>query len=100
MGQGAADVIDGEVLLAQGDDPIAEWLRLGRGLRSLGRGEEEVPPGVLTELVDKNTQAPWGVAEAARDLGTRESLHEEGTEGLVLAVGGVGRFEEDASKVR
>ena len=37
VGQIAADVVDREVLLAQGDDAVAEGIGLGCGLGSLGR---------------------------------------------------------------
>ena len=85
---------------AQGDDAIAEGIGFGCGLGSLGRGEEEVASGILAELVDEDAEAPWGVAEAASGLGTGEAIDEEGAEGLVLTVGGVGGFEEDAGEVR
>ena len=100
VGQVAAAVVDGEVLFAQGDDTVAEGIGLGCGMGSLGRCQEEVASRVLAELVDENSEAPWGVTEAASDLGTGDPLHEEGAEGLVLAVGGVGRNEEDLGKVR
>jgi hypothetical protein len=46
-------------------------------------------------LVDEDSEAPRGVAEAARDLGAGGSINEEGAEGLVLAVDGIGWFKED-----
>ena len=64
-GQGAADVVDGEVLLAQGDDVFPEGFGLGCGVRSLGRGQEEVAAGILAELMDEDAEAARGVAEAA-----------------------------------
>ena len=45
------------------------------------------------QSVDEDTEAPRRVTEAASDLGTGASLNEEGAEGLVLAVGGVGEFD-------
>ena len=99
MGQVAADVVDREVLLAQGDDPIAEGIGFGRGLWPFGRGEEEVASGILAKLVDKDAEASWGIAEAASGLVTGQSLDEVGAEGLVLAMGGVGGFEEDPGEV-
>jgi hypothetical protein len=50
--------------------------------------------------VEEDTEAPRRVIEAASDLDTGASLNEEGAEGLVLAVGGVGGFDEDLGKVR
>src|SRR5258708_34635235 len=45
------------------------------------------------------TKAAWGVTEALGGLGGRDPLDEVGAEGFVLAVGGVGRFEEDLPDV-
>ena len=64
-GQGAADVVDGEVLLAQGDDLIAEpSLLAGRPAFACGR-DEEVAVGLIAELMDEDAKAPRRVAEAA-----------------------------------
>ena len=60
VGQIAADVVDGEVLLSQGDDAVTEGIALGCGMRPLGRCEEEVTSGTLAELVDKDAEAPPG----------------------------------------
>lgn len=51
-------------------------------------------------MVGEDSEAPRGVTEAPSDLGTGESLNEEGAEGLVLAVRGVGGFEENPGEVR
>ena len=56
MGQVAADVIDGEVLLPQGDDQFSERIGLGCGLGSLGRGQEEGAARILAELMDQNAE--------------------------------------------
>ena len=100
MGQVATDVVDGEVLFAQGDDTVAEGIGLGCGMGPLGRFEEEVASRVLAELVDEDSEGPRRVTEAASDLGSGNPFNEEGAEGLVLAVGGFGGFEEDLGKVR
>ena len=100
VGQVTADVVDGEVLLPQGDDAVAEGIGLGCGLRSLGRREEEIAVGDSGGIVDEDTEATWGVTEAASDLGAGNLVDEEGSQGLVLAMGGVGGFEEDAGEVR
>ena len=100
VGQVTADVIDGEVLFSQGDDEFAEGIDLRCRLRSLGRGQEEGAMGILAELVDQDAKAAGGVTEAAGNFGTGDVVHEEGAEGLVLAVGGVGGFEENLGEVR
>jgi len=98
--QGAADVVDRAILLAECDDPIAEGIGLGRGLWSPGRGDEGGAMRVAAEMGDEEAGAArWG-AEAPRRLGPRESLDAVGAEGLVLPVGGVGRHGEDAGEVR
>ena len=73
VGQVTADVVDGEVLFAQGDDAVADGIGLGCGLGPLGRCEEEVASGILAELVDEDAEAARGVTEAASDLGAGES---------------------------
>ncbi|MEK7755026.1 MAG: hypothetical protein AAB654_24075, partial [Acidobacteriota bacterium] len=95
-----ADVVDGEVLLAQGDDLISQALGLGGGFRSFGRGEEELPLRFLAELVGQNAKASRGVTAAAGGLGGREPFDEVGAEGFVLAVGGVLGLEEEAGEIR
>ena len=100
VGQIAADVVDGEVLLSQGDDAVTEGIGFGCGMGSLGRCEEEVASGILAELVDEDAEAPWGVPEATSGLDAGEAIDEEGAEGFVLAVGGVGGFEEEMGEVR
>src|SRR5271157_996413 len=87
-------------LIAQGDDTVAEGVGLGCGMGPLGRCEEEVASRVLAELVYEDSEAPRCVTEAASDLGTGDPLNEEGAKSLVLAVGGVGGFEEDLGNVR
>ena len=49
--------------------------------------------------MDEDTEAPRRIAEAASGLVTGQSVDEVGSEGLVLAMGGVGGFEEDPGEV-
>ena len=97
--KGAADVVDGEVLLAEGDDMVVDGIRLGSGVWPLGGGKEEETLGILAEVVDQDAKASWGVAVAFGDLGPGEFFNEEGTEGFVLAMCGIGGFEENAGEV-
>jgi len=96
FGQGLADVIDGEVLFTKGDDLLANWIGLRRRLRPLGRGQEERADRVVAESMDQDPEASWRVAKSLGGLGTGESLDEKGSQGLVLPVGGVGWFQEEA----
>ena len=101
MAQGPADVVDGEVLLAQGDHAVAaggpSWAAVWGPLAG---GEEEGPLGVLAELVDQDAEAAGRVAEARGGLGGGKSLDEVGAEGLVLAVGGVDRLQKAVGERR
>ena len=55
--------------------------------------------GILAELMDQDAKAARGVTEAASGLDAGKTVDEEGAEGLVLTVGGVGGFEEDPGEV-
>jgi hypothetical protein len=98
--EGAADIVDREVLLAEVDDVVADGIRLGSGVWPLGGGKEEGTLGIPAEVVDQDPKASWGVAVAFGDLGTGEFLNEESTESFVLAVCGIAGFEENAGEVR
>jgi hypothetical protein len=100
VAEGGAAVVEGEVLLAQGDHAVAEPVLLGGRSGPFGRGEEEGPLGALTELMDQDAKAAGGVAEASGGLGGGKPLDEVSAEGLVLAVGRVDRLEEAVGKRR
>jgi len=95
-GQGAADVVDGEVLLAQGDDLFAKPFLLARRSADARRRDEEVARGLMAELMDEDAEAPRCIAEPAGRFGGGETIDEEGPEGFVLPVGGVGGLQEPA----
>ena len=63
-------------------------------LGSFGRGQEEGPGRILSEVVHQNAEATLRIAEAAGGLFGRELVDEEGAEGFVLAMSGVGGVEE------
>jgi hypothetical protein len=60
------DVVDGEVLFAQGDDKVADAVALGSGTRARrARGEEGgTGGGVVAELVAEDTEGAGGIAKA------------------------------------
>ena len=95
VSQITADIVDREVLFAEGDDEVAEGIGFGCGLGSLGRCEEEGATGILTELMHQDAKTARGVTETASHLDAANTVNEELAKGLVLAVGSVGGLEED-----
>jgi hypothetical protein len=90
----SADIVNGEVLFAQGDHLLTMRVLLGSLLGSFLWGKKERAVEVLAKFGAEDAKAPWSVAEAfGRFLG-RDSLNEVGSEGLVLAVSGVFGEEE------
>ena len=77
---------------------FAEALGLRRSFWAFSGREEELPVGVLAELMDQDTKPAGGVTAAAGGLGRSESLDEIGAQGFVLAVSGVLGLEEGASE--
>ena len=71
----------------------ADWGPLA-GLRKKSRR------GFWRNLVDEDSEAPWGVTEAMRGLGAGEAIDDEGAEGFVLTVGSVGGLEKEGGKIR
>ena len=96
--EGAADVVDGEVLLAQGDHLIPQSrLLAGRSALASAR-EEEVALGLIAELMDEDPEAPRRVPEAGGGFRRRDAIDEEGAESLILSVGGAGGLQEQAGE--
>ena len=96
MGQRTADIVDGEVLFPQRDDPIPKSLLLA-WWPTLARGrDEEVTLGVMAKLVDQDAETSGCVAEPRGRLGGGETVDEEGAQGFVLPMGGVRWLQESA----
>jgi hypothetical protein len=85
--QGRADIVDGQVLLAQQNDLTAD--RLGGLHAGTRRRREELPLGVSAELMDQLMKTPDRVAKASGDVGPRQLLNEISPQGFVLSVAGV-----------
>jgi hypothetical protein len=51
--------------------------------------------GVVAELMAKDTEGAWRIAETARDVGGELLVYDEGAEGLVLALEGELRGEKE-----
>lgn len=93
------DVIDGEVLFAGLDNLVPERVRFRGGFGALGRGNEEGSRGILPKIVDQDAKTSGRVAKAAGGLLGRELVDEEGAQGLVLAVGGIGGLEKNLGEI-
>jgi hypothetical protein len=90
-----ADVVDGQVVFPQGDDPLTDGILLGLGLGTPDDIPEELPIHFVAEPKDENSKGTWLVAETASDLARGKVLNEVGSKGLVLPVSGMVRFEEE-----
>jgi hypothetical protein len=94
--QDPADIIDGQILLAQGDDRVPDTIGFRRSLGPLLRGKEEGALWIPAELMGENAEASRGIPEATGDLGRRELIDEVGPEGFVLTMRSVDGFEKVA----
>jgi len=88
------------ILFAQGDGE-----RTGRGLFRLGagapvRGGEESGTGVADKRMTKDAEGAGGIAEGPGDLLGGALVDVIGAKGLVLAVLGVFRFQEEPPRIR
>jgi len=84
----ALDVINRQVLLAQGDGVLADAITSGRALGTMlgSLKESGAFGGLMAELMTEDAESAWGVMEAASDLGRRPLVQKIGAEGFVLAV--------------
>jgi hypothetical protein len=94
-----ADFIDGMILFAQGDSE-----RTGRGLFGLGaraslRGDEESGTGVADKRMTKDAEGAGRIAESTGDFLRGALVDVIGAKGLVLAVPGAFRFQEEAARI-
>ena len=97
-GQGEADVVDGEVLLPEGDDLLSKPVLLSRRSSLACGGGEEVRLESDCGSMDEDTKAGGRIAESPGRLGGWDAVNEEGPEGFVLPMGGVGGLQEPASQ--
>ena len=94
--QDPADIIDGEILLSQGDDLVPDTVGFRRSLRPLLKGKEEGTVWMLSEVVGKNAEAARRISEAARHFYRRQIIDEVGPKGFILTVCSIRRFEKEA----
>jgi hypothetical protein len=93
-GQGLADVVDGVVAFAQGDDAVSGGVAFG-GALGAGSGRSEELDASGPKLAAEGVEGLAGVAEAVGDLLGAAPVDEIGAEGFVLALAGVGRAQEE-----
>ena len=94
--QGSTDVVDGEVLFAQLEHLLAKRVGLGSGPAPLSGAYEELPVGVAAKSMDQKPEAALGVSEALGGFLSGTPLHDKGSQGLALAVGGGFGLEKKA----
>jgi hypothetical protein len=94
-----ADLVDRVIGLAQLDDEIVGGGLLGLMARAGTGGDEELRLGVVAEVVTQNLERAGGVAKGASDLGGRDVFDEVSAQGLVLALLGRRRLEEEARRI-
>ena len=97
--QGIVDVVDRQVLLAQGDNQRPGGILLGLDLRpGSGLGEEVAAP--MAEDMAQDPERARGVAEAPGGIGGRHPLRKVRAQGLVLPVPGLLGLEEEPGRFR
>ena len=97
LGQGIVDVVDRQVLLAQGHDQRAGRILLRLDLGPPRDVPEELAPGPLAEAVAKDPERARRIPKAAGRRGRGEALDEVGAQRLVLPLPRVLRLDEEAS---
>ncbi len=90
-----ADVVHGEVALAQGDDAGAHRVLAGLGLRPVGDLAEEIAVHLVAKAPAEDAEGPGLVAEPTGHLGRRGAVGEVGAQRLVLALARLARFQEE-----
>jgi hypothetical protein len=95
-----ADVVDGEVALAQGNHAAAHRVLAGLGFRPVGARPEEVPVHLVPEAPAEDAEGSGLVAEPTGHLGRRGAVGEVGAQRLVLALARLARFQEEPDGFR
>jgi hypothetical protein len=91
-----ANVIDGEIALAQGDDTLAHGIFTRLRLGAVGNVAEEISVHVVAKAPAENAKGTGLVSETAGCFRRRHSLDEVGAKGLVLALAWMPGLLEEA----
>jgi hypothetical protein len=86
--------VDGEVLLSQRDNLFPQPILLARRSTDACDPDEEVTFRLIAKLMHQHTEAAGRVTESSGHLGGGDTLDEEGSEGFVLPMGGIGGLQE------
>ena len=81
-----ANVIDGEITLAEGDDALADGIFAGLRLGTVGDIAKEISVHGVAKAPAENAKGPGLVPEAAGYFCRGQSLEEVGAQGLVLTL--------------
>jgi len=95
-----ADVVDGEVALAQRNHAGAHRVLAGLGFRPVRALAEEVAIHLVPEAPAEDPEGPGLIAEPTGHLGRRGTIGEVGAQRLVLALARRARFQEEPSGFR
>jgi hypothetical protein len=88
--------VDGEVLLPQRDDLFLQSILVAKGATDSYGPDEEVAFGLIAKLMHQDAKATRRVTEPSGHFGGWNTFDEEGSEGFVLPMGGVGGLQEAA----
>jgi hypothetical protein len=87
------------VLLAQLDDQVASRRLLGLGLWAVSGGEKKGGLGFSAKMMTEDMEGIEGVAQSVRHLFGGTAFDQVSTQGLVLAMFGQARLQEEAAEL-
>ena len=93
------NIVDGEILFAGLNDPVAQRIGFGCLFGTFGWWNKKTPLRILAELVNQNAETACGVAETEGSLFGRDVIDKEGAERLILAMGGIGGLKKDLREI-
>jgi hypothetical protein len=94
-----ADFIHRVILFAELDDQVVGGRFLGLGLRPVTRGHKKDRLGLTTEVVTQDVKGVERVAESAGNVFGRPAFDQKSAQGLVLALFGQARLEEESAEL-
>jgi hypothetical protein len=96
-GEGATDIMDRQVLFPQCDDLVPQSFLPARG-SCLGLGPaEELTLRLVAKLMGQDSKTPRRITKTSGCLSRGKTLDKKGSQGFVLAMGGIGGLKEPTS---